>query len=110
MSASASGTQRGSVAFAIATGPIPCPLTTFIMTYAAAHGAVQSGLLLSALFATGMTFTVALFPLTAVLGRTRLLPLIARSETVRNRVAMGLETFAAIAVIMLGAWPLVSNW
>jgi len=102
--------DRSAPLLAIATGLIPCPLTTFMMTYAAAHGAVQSGLLLSALFATGMTFTVALFPLTAVLGRTWLLPLIARTETVRNRIAMALETLAAIAVIMLGAWPLVSNW
>ena len=77
------------------------------MTHAAAHGAVQSGLLLSALFAAGMTFTVALFPLTAVLGRTWHLPLIARTETVRYRVAMGLETLAAIAVILLGALPLL---
>jgi len=54
-----------------------------------------------------MTFTVALFPLTAVVGRTWLLPLITRTEKVRNRVAMGRGTFPAIAVIMLGAWPSV---
>ena len=92
---------------AIATGLIPCPLTTFIMTYALAHGAVGWALLLSSLFAAGMTFTVALFPLTAVFARTWLLPLILRTETIRNRLAVGVETFAAIAVIVLGGWPLI---
>lgn len=79
------------------------------MTYAATNGALKWGLLLSALFAAGMTFTVALFPLTAVSARTRLLPLIARTETIRNRTAVGLETVAAIAVIVLGAWPLLTG-
>src|SRR3989442_1325748 len=47
--------DRSAPLLAIATGLIPCPLTTFIMTYAATHGAVRWGLLLSALFAAGMT-------------------------------------------------------
>ena len=92
---------------AIVTGLIPCPLTTFIMTYAAAHGAIKWGLLLSALFAVGMTFTVALFPLTAVLARTRFLPLVARTDAIRNRVASAVEVCAAIAVIAIGALPLL---
>jgi len=101
--------DRSAPLLAVATGLIPCPLTTFIMTYAATHGALKSGLLLSALFAAGMTFTVALFPLTAVFARTRLLPLIARTEMIRNRSAVGLETVAAIAVNVLGAWPLLTG-
>ena len=40
-------------------GFIPCPLTSFMMTYAAAHGAVKWDLLLSAVFAAGMALTVA---------------------------------------------------
>ena len=80
------------------------------MTYAAAHGAIQWGLLLSAVFAAGMTLTVALFPLAAVFARTWFLPFVVRTETMRIRAASALEAFAAIAVIMLGVWPLVSNW
>jgi hypothetical protein len=71
---------------------------------------VQWGLLLSAAFAAGMTLTIALFPLAAVFARTWLLPLVVRTETIRIRAASALEALAAIAVIMLGAWPLVSNW
>ncbi|TAI63397.1 hypothetical protein [Bradyrhizobium sp. Leo170] len=77
------------------------------MTYALAHGTIQWCLLLSTLFAAGMTFTVALFPLTAVFARTWLLPLILRTEMIRNRLAVGLVTFAAITVIGLGGWPLM---
>src|SRR5947208_5134724 len=50
--------DRSAPLLAIVTGLIPCPLTTFIMTYATVHGAIKWGLLLSALFAVGMTFTV----------------------------------------------------
>ena len=67
-------------------------------------------MLLSAVFAAGMTLTVALFPLAAVFARTWLLPLVGRMETIRIRAASALEAFAAIAVITLGVWPLVSNW
>ncbi|WOH48697.1 hypothetical protein [Bradyrhizobium sp. sBnM-33] len=49
-------------------------------------------------------------PLAAVFARTWLLPLVVRRETIRIRAASALEALAAIAVIMLGAWPLVSNW
>ncbi|RZN33867.1 sulfite exporter TauE/SafE family protein [Bradyrhizobium sp. Leo121] len=93
--------DRSAPLLAIATGLIPCPLTTFIMTYAAAHGAVKWGLLLSAVFAAGMTLTVALFPLAAVFARTWLLRLVERTETIRNCAASGLEAFAGIAVIGL---------
>ena len=94
---------------AVATGLVPCPLTTFIMTYAVVHGAVQWGLLLSALFAAGMIAMVALFPLAAVVTRTRLVPLMAQTEATRSRVAVGLEAVAAIALIALGAWPLLGR-
>ena len=101
--------SHGSFAplLAIAAGLVPCPLTTFIMTYAAVHGAIKWGLLLSAFFALGMIVTVALFPLSAVLARIRFVPLIAQTEAVRSRIEFGLEAFAAIALIMLGAWPLL---
>jgi len=70
---------------------------------------VQWGLLLSALFAAGMIVMVALFSLAAVVTRSRLVPLMARTEATRRRVPLGLEAFAAIALIALGAWPLLGR-
>ncbi|MFG1230380.1 HoxN/HupN/NixA family nickel/cobalt transporter [Xanthobacter wiegelii] len=99
--------DRSGPALAFVTGLVPCPLTTFIMTYALAHGALMSGLVLSGTFAAGMVVTVASFPLLAVLLRTRLLPLLARTEVLRARTGHVLEVGAALAVILLGLWPLV---
>jgi hypothetical protein len=63
-------------------------------------------LILAGTFATGMIVTVAAFPLLAVLLRNRLLPLLARTASWRRRIGRGLEIGAAVAVLMLGLWPL----
>ena len=68
---SSHGHDRSAAALAVVTGLVPCPLTTFIMTYAVANGLLVSGLVLSGTFAAGMIVTVAAFPLLAVLLRTR---------------------------------------
>jgi nickel/cobalt transporter (NicO) family protein len=99
--------ERSGPVLALVAGLVPCPLTTFIMTYAVANGLVVSGLILSGTFGIGMVATVAIFPLLAVLFRTRLLPVMARTETVRRRIGHLLEVGAALAVIFLGLWPLL---
>jgi nickel/cobalt exporter len=91
------------------TGLVPCPLTTFIMTHAVANGVVASGLILAGTFAAGMVITVAAFPLLAVLLQTRLLPVMARTETWRGWIGHILEMGAALAVILLGLWPLIQD-
>lgn len=101
--------DRSGPALAFVTGLIPCPLTTFIMTYAVANGLVVSGLILAGTFAAGMVVTVATFPLLAVLLRTRLLPMMTHTETWRGRIGHGLEIGAALAVMLLGVWPLLSR-
>ena len=47
-------------ALAVATGMIPCPLTTFVLTYALAKGVLASGLLVTAAMAFGMVITIPL--------------------------------------------------
>lgn len=100
---------RSGAALAFVTGLVPCPLTAFIMTYAAAHGIIAAGLLLSATFAAGMIATVATFPLLAVLFRTRLMPLMADTEGARRRAGRALEMGGATAVALLGLWPLLAR-
>ena len=101
--------ERSGPALGFVTGLVPCPLTTFIMTYAVAHGLIVSGLILAATFAMGMIVTVAAFPLLAVLLRTWLLPMMARSEGWRSRLAHLLEVGAAVMVMLLGLWPLMTR-
>lgn len=98
---------RSGPALAVVGGLIPCPLTTFIMSYAVANGLLLAGLILSATFASGMIVTVALFPLAAILFRTRLIALMSRTDGMRQRLGQALEIAAALAVIALGVWPLI---
>jgi nickel/cobalt transporter (NicO) family protein len=95
------------LALGFVTGLVPCPLTTFIMTYAVAKHLIGAGLILAATFATGMIVTVAVFPLLAILLRTRLVPLMTRTEAWQAWIGRGLEIGAAAAIILLGLWPLL---
>ena len=89
---------------AIATGLVPCPLTTFIMVYATTRGIVGAGLLLTAAMATGMIVTIALFVLASIFVRERALGLLARTESTRHWIGRALETAGALAVITFGCW------
>jgi hypothetical protein len=87
---------------------IPCPLTTFIMTYALVHRAVGAGLVLSGMFAAGMIVTVAAFPLLAVALRTTALPAAsAHSLRLRHRAVRTLE--AAAALCDWGDWRVATD-
>ncbi|KFC64630.1 nickel/cobalt efflux protein RcnA [Bosea sp. LC85] len=99
--------DRSGPMLAFVGGLIPCPLTTFIMSYAVANGLVGAGLILSGSFAGGMIVTVVAFPLLAVLFRTRLVTLLDRTDGWRRHAGAGLEIMAALAVVALGVWPLV---
>ncbi|MFM9860694.1 sulfite exporter TauE/SafE family protein [Pseudoxanthobacter sp. M-2] len=94
---------------AMAAGLVPCPLTTFIMTYAASRDEIAVGLILSAAFAAGMIVTVAAFPIAAILFRTRLLRLIERTGAVRHRLGRALEVLSAGAIVLLGLVPVAGR-
>jgi nickel/cobalt exporter len=91
---------------AFVTGLVPCPLTTFIMVYATAQGIIAAGLLVTAGMAVGMTVTIALFALAAVLLHDRFMVLMARTDRVRRQLGRGLEVASAIAIVAFGAWLL----
>ena len=94
---------------AFVTGLVPCPLTTFIMVYATAQGIIAAGLLVTAGMAIGMTVTIALFALAAVLLRDRFMVLMQRTDRVRLHVGRGLEVVSAIAIIVFGVWLLANR-
>lgn len=96
---------HSGLALAVVAGLVPCPLTTFIMTYAAANGAVVAGLVLSGTFAAGMIVTVAAFPLLAVMLRTRAVPSVLPHQWRHGAVRM-LEIAAALAVTATGGWQM----
>jgi nickel/cobalt transporter (NicO) family protein len=94
---------------AFVTGLVPCPLTTFIMVYATAQGIIAAGLLVTAGMALGMTVTIAIFALAAVLLRDRFMVLMERTDRVRHHVGRSLEIVSAGAIIVFGVWLLATR-
>lgn len=89
---------------AFVTGLVPCPLTTFIMSYALARGLVGAGLAVTAAMAAGMVVTIAAVAVIATLSRERVLAFFDRTEGWRERLGRVLEIGGAVLVLMFGLW------
>lgn len=94
---------------ALATGMIPCPLTTFVLSYAVARGVLASGLLVTAAMTVGMIVAIGGIALIAAFSRDRLLRLLARTEGWRHRAGMVLELGGAVLVLLLGVSTLLGS-
>jgi nickel/cobalt exporter len=92
---------------ALVTGMIPCPLTTFIMSYALARGILGAGLLVTAAMTAGMIAAIGGIALAASLARSRFMDFMSQTETLRRRVGTALEVGGALAVVAFGLWTLV---
>lgn len=101
-------TTDGKV-LAFVTGLVPCPLTTFIMVYAAAQGIILAGLLVTVGMAVGMIATIAIFALGAVVLHDRFIGLMERTERHRHRIGRGLEIASAVMIIFFGVWLLATR-
>ena len=94
-------------ALAIVTGLIPCPLTTFILTYALAHNILAIGLASVVAMLGGVVVTLTSFAVSAVVARQRLMTVLKRTERLRQSLGTWLELAGAMAVLVLG---LVMLW
>ncbi len=101
-------TEDGGKTLAFVTGLIPCPLTTFIMSYALARGLLAAGLAVTAAMTLGMIVTIAGVTLTATLARGRFMSLLARTEGWRHRAGQVLEIAGAAMVLTLGLWLILN--
>ena len=93
---------RDGHTLAIATGLIPCPLTTFILTYALAHGKLAIGMAAVVTMLLGVITSIVSFAVAAVVARDRFVTLLNRSEAIREKVGFGLELAGGLAVVALG--------
>ncbi|HEX9752696.1 MAG TPA: hypothetical protein VGA46_04490 [Methyloceanibacter sp.] len=91
---------------AFVTGMIPCPLTTFILSYALARGMLAAGLLVTAAMTAGMIVAIGGIALAAAVFRNRFVQLLSRTESVRHRLGQALEVGGSLAVIGFGLWTL----
>ena len=101
-------TQDGKT-LAFVTGMIPCPLTTFIMSYALARGMLASGLAVTAAMTVGMIATVGGIALAAAFARDRFIGLLDRTEGWRHRVGTVLEVGGSVMVLVFGLWMVLRS-
>ncbi len=94
-------------ALAFVTGLVPCPLTTFIMSYALARGLLSAGFAVTAAMAAGMVLTISAVAVLATVSRERLLSFFSRTERLRRWLGRGLEIGGAGLVVLLGVWMIM---
>lgn len=87
---------------AFVTGLVPCPLTTFILTYAIAKHQLAVGFAAVGAMALGVIATLAGFAVAAVYARGRFMDLLMGSERLRQRIGRAAELAGAAAVTALG--------
>jgi len=97
-------TSTNGKTLAFVTGLIPCPLTTFVMSYALARGMLAAGLLVSAAMTVGMIAAIGGIALAAALARNRFMTLLARTERLRHGIGLALEVGGSLAVLGFGLW------
>lgn len=100
-------TTRNGRTLAFVAGLVPCPLTTFIMSYALARGLLAAGLAVTAAMATGMVLTIATVAVVATLSRERLLAFFSRSKALRSILGGVLETGGALLLLGFGLYVIV---
>lgn len=101
---------RDGKMLAVVTGLVPCPLTTFILTYALAKGKLAIGLAAVGGMLAGVIVTLVTFAVTAVVARDRFMGLLSRTEGWRHKVGWGLELAGALAVLLIGAVMLARQY
>jgi ABC-type nickel/cobalt efflux system permease component RcnA len=102
--------EGGGKALAFVTGLIPCPLTTFIMSFALARGLLGAGLVVTAAMTLGMIATIGGIALAAAFTRDRFMGLLARTESWRHRVGRILEVGGSVMVLAFGLWLAFTAW
>jgi nickel/cobalt exporter len=95
---------------AFGTGMIPCPLTTFIMSYALARGMLAAGLAVTAAMTVGMIATISGIALAAAFARDRFMGLLDRTEGWRHRVGTVLEVGGSVMVLVFGLWMVLRSF
>jgi nickel/cobalt exporter len=100
---------KDGTTLAFVTGLIPCPLTTFIMSYALARGMLAAGLAVTAAMTVGMIATIGGIALAAAFARDRFMWLLERTEGWRHRLGTMLEVGGSVMVLVFGLWMVLRS-
>ena len=93
---------------AMVTGMVPCPLTTFILSYALARDVLAAALVVTTAMLVGMILTIGGVAAAAALARKRVLGFLDRTVHLRWIIGRGLEIGGAVAVTGLGLLTIVA--
>lgn len=90
------------LAAGLAAGLIPCPLTLFIMTFAATHGVPEAGVAFAVVMIVGVGLVLATVALVAVLFRQQAIRLLASRPRVIDRVTRTIQVTAGAILVAIG--------
>jgi len=99
---------RDGRVLAIATGLVPCPLTTFILTYALARDKLAMGVAAVGGMLAGVIFTICSFAVAAIVMRQKFLTLLARTASVQLTLGWWMQLLSALGVLVIGLTMLTS--
>lgn len=98
--------DQGGGMLAFAAGLIPCPLTTFVLTYALANGRLVAGFAAVSAMLAGIALTLVAVAILAIAFRERLGPALERSGLLSARTAFWAEFSSAAMIMMIGGFSL----
>lgn len=87
------------LAFGLTAGLIPCPLTLFVMTFAATQGVIAAGLFFAATMFIGVAITLSATALLVVLFRNRMENLLSSKPNFLATIARAAEILTGIVLI-----------
>jgi ABC-type nickel/cobalt efflux system permease component RcnA len=89
-------------------GLVPCSGSVLILVYALANGILLQGLVMTAFIALGMTITMAMLGMVAIVARDRVLTLMDGNTATYKAARHTLEIAGPIVIIAVGAMLLIS--
>lgn len=96
-------------ALAIAAGLIPCPLTTFVLTYGIVNGRLAAGAAAIVAMLAGISTTLTIVAVGAVLFRERCVEGLRRFAPIQRRLAFGAEITSAVLIVDAGVIMLLRS-
>ena len=93
-----------SVAFGFFAGLVPCPLTLFVVTFAASRGVIEAGLAFALVMLVGVAAVLVSVALVANLSRGGLARLM--NNKLMSIVASGLQVATGV-ILLIAAWRML---
>tara|TARA_B100000609_G_scaffold89956_1_gene71728 strand:- start:2592 stop:3305 length:714 start_codon:yes stop_codon:yes gene_type:complete len=85
----------------VIAGLVPCPLTLFVMTYAASRGAPEAGLAFAAVMMIGVALTLCAVACASIFARQGIMKLVAAWPLLVERVTRGLEGCVGVMLLLI---------